>query len=203
MRKMLFSSMEIPSGLIVSPPFQIWEIGNWKSFVSRADTNRRHRTSISSGRHGLLRDVSSGRNVFIQSARIIQRSSDRSEEKVSSAAESRASEKNERTNEAFFFISTSFQDEIVRQLKEREQLRRESEVLDQMVQFQSKQRETSASKWSSFLRFVFLETSPSVRKVPLISVFFFRSMDPATTAVITYLGKSIDRRSTKEKDLRV
>ena len=41
---------------------------------------------------------------------------------------------------------SSFQDEIVRQLKERERLRREGEVLEQMSQFQSKQRETSPAK---------------------------------------------------------
>jgi len=37
-------------------------------------------------------------------------------------------------------------DEIVRQLKERERIRREGEVLDQMLQFQSKQREPITNK---------------------------------------------------------
>ena len=39
------------------------------------------------------------------------------------------------------FFSFLFKDELVRQLKERERLRREAEVLEQMNQFQSKQRE--------------------------------------------------------------
>lgn len=47
--------------------------------------------------------------------------------------------------EKSLFFSFS-QDEIVRQLKERERIRREGEVLDQMLQFQSKQREPITNK---------------------------------------------------------
>lgn len=59
--------------------------------------------------------------------------------------------KNCHTRGSFFLTGTSFslssfQDELIQQLKERERLRRESEVLEQMSQFQSKQRETGEAK---------------------------------------------------------
>ena len=151
------------SAIIPCLSLLISDMGNWKLEIVRKyphrwrfDREENRVLELFIDRHGVLREFSVDGHVPFQSARIIQRSSDWSSQTISSTTESRTgkelSHKQLISPYGNFFLS-SFQDELIRQLKERERLRRESEVLEQMSQFQSKQRETGEAKWSLLVGF--------------------------------------------------